>query len=361
MTALIGPYRALALQIRCDAINSISDVAGCRQQMRRTIERVDRQIAGSKAFIGDDLKLVVLPEYFLTSFPNGADLPTWVARACLAPDCAEYAALGEVAKKNGVYLSGNAYEVDTDFSGLSFQISFIFDDQGKLILRYRRLISMYTATPHDVWDQFVAAYGVEAAFPVVDTPLGRLACIASEEILFPEVARALALRGAEIFLHSSSETGSPIATKKGIAKRARAIENLAYLVSANSAGIAGIDIPMCSTDGGSQVIDYEGRVLAEAGYGESMVASTAIDPAHIRHARGRIGMDNYLARLRLEPFASTYQMSVYPPNVWAHEKPSRAGFRAAIERGIFALTKQNETDNEAASKTDSAQVKASTL
>ena len=180
-------------------------------------------------------------------------------------------------------------------------------------------------------------YGAEAAFPVADTPLGNLACIASEEILFPEVARSLALRGAEIFLHSSSETGSPQATKKGIAKRARAVENLAYVVSANSAGIAGIDIPMASTDSGSMVIDYEGRILAEAGYGESMVALTQIDPATIRHVRGRVGMDNYLARLRLEPFATTYQMSVYPPNVLANEKPSRAGFRAAIERGIAAI------------------------
>jgi predicted amidohydrolase len=305
--------------------------------MMRSIERIDRQIAASKMFSGDDLKLVVLPEYFLTSFPTGPDLPTWAARACLLQDGPEYKALGEVAKKNGVYLSGNAYEIDPKFSDLSFQVSFIINDQGELILRYRRLISMYTATPHDVWDKFIDVYGVEAAFPVADTPLGKLACIASEEILFPEVARALALRGAEVFLHSSSETGSPQATKKGIAKRARAVENLAYVVSANSAGIAGIDIPMASTDSGSMVIDYEGRILAEAGYGESMVALTQIDPAIIRHVRGRVGMDNYLARLRLEPFATTYQMSVYPPNVLANEKPSRAGFRAAIERGIAAI------------------------
>ncbi|MFY8062204.1 MAG: nitrilase-related carbon-nitrogen hydrolase, partial [Usitatibacteraceae bacterium] len=255
--------------------------------MMRSIARIDRQIAASKMFSGDDLKLVVLPEYFLTSFPTGPDLPTWAARACLLQDGPEYKALGEVAKKNGVYLSGNAYEIDPKFSDLSFQVSFIINDQGELILRYRRLISMYTATPHDVWDKFVDVYGAEAAFPVADTPLGNLACIASEEILFPEVARSLALRGAEIFLHSSSETGSPQATKKGIAKRARAVENLAYVVSANSAGIAGIDIPMASTDSGSMVIDYEGRILAEAGYGESMVALTQIDPATIRHVRGR--------------------------------------------------------------------------
>jgi predicted amidohydrolase len=340
MTNLFGPYRALALQARCDAINSIADPAACRAQMMTTIARIHRQIAASKAFVGDDLKLVVLPEYFLTSFPIGPDLPTWAARACLHENGPEYVALGEVAKKNGVYLSGNAYEIDPKFPDLSFQISFIINDSGERILAYRRLISMYTATPHDVWDRFVETYGAEAAFPVADTPLGKLACIASEEILFPEVARALALRGAEIFLHSSSETGSPIATKKGIAKRARAIENLAYVVSANSAGIFGADIPAASTDGGSQIIDTEGRILAEASAGESMVACTEIDPAKVRHQRSRIGMDNYLARLRTEPFASTYQASVYPPNVLHAEKPSREGFKAAIIKGIANLKKR---------------------
>ena len=112
------------------------------------------------------------------------------------------------------------------------------------------------------------------------------------------------------------------------------------MVSANSAGIFGANIPAASTDGGSQIIDTEGRILAEASSGESMVACTEIDPAKVRHQRSRIGMDNYLARLRTEPFASTYQLSVYPPNVLHAEKPSREGFKAAITNGIANLKKR---------------------
>jgi predicted amidohydrolase len=283
----------------------------------------------------------VLPEYFLTGFPTGADLATWQARVCLHPQGAEYRALGELARRQAVYLSGNAYEVDPAFPDLFFQVSFILNDQGTRILAYRRLISMYTATPHDVWDRFCAHYGADAALPVVDTPLGRFACIASEEILFPEVARALCLKGAEVLLHSSSEVGSPLLTKKGIARRARAIENLAYVVSANSAGIFDAGIPAASTDGGSQVIDTEGRVLAEAGPGESMVAVSEIDPARVRHARQRVGMDNYLARLRTEPFAAAYAQAVYPANVLAAGRPSREGFHAAIAQGIATLAERS--------------------
>ena len=72
----------------------------------------------------------------------------------------------------------------------------------------------------------------------VKTEIGTLTCIASEEILYLEITRYLMMRGAEIFLHSSNEVSSPMPTQKNIAKLARATENMAYVVSANSAGMA---------------------------------------------------------------------------------------------------------------------------
>jgi predicted amidohydrolase len=330
-------YRAVALQFRCDAINAIADPTAARTRMLSSIGRLEAQIAATKAFIGDDLRLVVLPEYFLSGFPTGPDLPTWQARACLYHDGPEYQRLATIATQLKVYLSGNVYEVDPAFPEVFFQVSFILNDQGLAILKYRRLISMYTATPHDVWDRFLSVYGATALFPVANTPLGRLACVASEEILFPEVARAMVFGGAEVLLHSSSEVGSPDLTRKGVARRARAIENLAWVISANSAGIADAGIPAASTDGGSAIIDFEGHVKAQAGPGESMVATTTIDLDAQRHARTRIGMDNYLARLRTEPFALLYQQSIYPPNLFATGRPTRAAFHHAIAAGIERL------------------------
>ena len=113
-----------------------------------------------------------------------------------------------------------------------------------MALRYRRLISMFAPTPHDVWEEYLDVYGLEGVYSPSPTPtLGRLAAVASEEILYPEVARCLAMRGAEVLLHPSSEASSPRPMPKEIAKVARAIENMAYVVSANSAGIGGIAIP----------------------------------------------------------------------------------------------------------------------
>ena len=338
----VAPYTALALQTPCHAINRATDTATARQWMLDNVARVGRQIRAAKLFIGPDVRLVVLPEYFASSYPAGEPLGLWAERAAWAPDGPEYAALGETARANAVFISGNAYETDANFPGLYFQTSFVLDDAGAVVLRYRRLVSMFAPTPHDVWQRYLQVYGLDAVFPVADTVLGRLACIASEEILYPEIARVLAFKGAEVFLHSTSEVGSPRLTPKDVAKRARAYENMAWVVSANSAGIVGSDFPSQSTDGMSKVVDYKGEVRAEAGFGESMVAHAEIDVMAVRRARAKPGMANVLARQRLELFADFYAGSVYPANTMLAADgsvtvPARPHFMAMQQRAIEVL------------------------
>jgi deaminated glutathione amidase len=340
MAQAFDSYRALALQVRCHAINRCPDRASARERMRASIERIGLQIAGARGFHGQDVRLVVLPEYFLTGYPLGETIAGWADKAALAPFGPEYEALARIAAAEGIFLSGNAYECDAHFPDLYFQTSFVIDPTGSVILRYRRLVSMFGPTPHDIWDRYLEIYGLDGVFPVVATAIGRLACIASEEILYPEITRTLALRGAEVILHSSSEVGSPELTPKDVAKRARAAENLLWLVSANSGGIDDSDIPGASSDGMSKIVDYLGDVRATAGFGESAAACCEIDLAALRRYRRRPGMGNLLSRQRLELFAHVYAGSVYPPNTMQADgritAPDRSHFtatqRAVIER-----------------------------
>lgn len=311
------PYSALALQMDCRAVNTLPDREAVDVAMQSTLARVDQLIAGSKGFIstfsGDALKLVVLPEYFLTSFPMGESIAEWRDKACIAIDGPEYQRMGQIARERGVYLSGNVYELDPHFPDLYFQTSFIISDEGEVILRYRRLISMFAPTPHDVLTEYIKAHGEESLFPVVETPLGRLACVASEEILYPEVSRALATRGAEVLLHSSSEVGSPRPTPKNIAKCARAYENMCYVVSSNTSAIHDSPVPENSTQGHSQIVDFKGQVMTEAYTGESMVGNGLIDIERLREARAKPAMTNMLARQRLSLFRSTYAADHFYP------------------------------------------------
>ncbi|MFD0479618.1 nitrilase-related carbon-nitrogen hydrolase [Nonomuraea thailandensis] len=250
-------YTALALQVETRAGAGIG----------AAIDRIAAQVGGSKAWLGPELRLVVLPEYVLTGFPVRESPAQWRDRAALDPGGPEYRALGAVAADHDVFLCVNAYERDEHFPDLFFQATVILSPAGEAVLRYRRLHSLFSPTPYDVWERYLEIYGIDGVLPVARTELGNLAAVASEEILMPELARALALRGAEVLCNPTSEASSPALTPKAVARRARAVENLAYVVSANSGGLTGIAIPGDSTNGGSEVIDHQGRVLAQAGPG----------------------------------------------------------------------------------------------
>ncbi|XWK89328.1 MAG: nitrilase-related carbon-nitrogen hydrolase [Phormidium sp.] len=329
-------FFALALQVTCHAVNQVQDRSEARSLIQQSINRIEKQIAGSIAFIGSDCKLIVLPEYFLTGFPMGESINVWAEKACLEMAGAEYEALGKIAQKYQIFLAGNAYELDPNFPKLYFQTCFVIDPSGEIVLRYRRLNSMFAPTPHDVWDKYLECYGLEGVFPVAKTAIGNLAALASEEILYPEVARCLAMRGAEIFLHSTSEVFGKDRSPKQAAKITRAVENMAYVISANTAGIANIPIPISSADGGSKIIDYRGLVLAETATGESMAAFAEIDLAALRRYRRRPGLNNLLSRQRFELYAQSYSQS--------HFYPANTMENGEIDRKHFVKTQQEAID-----------------
>lgn len=303
-------YAAVAMQLAARSIEKTPDKAAARAQMLAMIGEVETKIRSATIFIqqygGSPVKLVVLPEYLLTSYPGRISIPDFADKAALEADGPEYEALGAMAQRLKMFVAGNAYEVDSNFPGLYFQASFVIAPSGDVVLRYRRLNSMFAPTPHDVWTKYLDIYGLDGVFPVAKTEIGNLSAIASEEILYPEIARAHTLRGAEVFVHSSSEIGSPLDTPKDIGKRARAQENMAYVVSANTAGIENTTLPLASADGNSMIVDYKGRVMAESNSGETFTAFADIDIGALRAARRKPAMTNFLARQRLDLFAATY-------------------------------------------------------
>lgn len=316
--AAVGRYAALALQLTTACVNDCPDPAAARRRMADNLAHARRAVLASKAFVrqysGSEVRLVVLPEYFLTGFPMGESVAEWQNRAALDMKGPEYDGLAALAAEADVWLAGNAYELDPHFPALYFQTCFVIAPSGEVVLRYRRMISLSAPTPFDVWDRYLDIYGIDGVFPVAETPLGRIAAIASEEIQYPEIARMGAMRGAEVFVHPTSEAGSPSVSTKEIARRARALENLAYVVSANSAALTHTPLPAGSATGMSKVVDYQGQVLAEAAPGgESMVANATLDIPALRAARRKTGLTNMLVRQPFQAYAGRYRDTVFHP------------------------------------------------
>ena len=341
-------YAAVALQIAARSIEKAPDRAAARKQMLAMIPEIGAKLRSSVIFIqqygGAPVKLAVLPEYVLTSYPGRISIPDFAEKAALEVDGPEYEALGKIAQEQKLFLSGNAYEADKNFPGIYFQTCFIIGPNGNVVLRYRRLNSMFAPTPHDVWSKYLDIYGLDGVFPVAKTEIGNLSAIASEEILYPEIARAHALRGTEIFVHNSSEIGSPIATPKMIAKRARAFENMAYVISANTAGILDTGIPVGGPDGNSMVVDWKGNVLSESNSGETFTAFADVDIAALRAARRKPGMTNMLARQRNALFAAAHGTDSHQQangliDGGAVKVPDRDYFMRTMEATIERLAK----------------------
>ena len=122
-----------------------------------------------------------------------------------------------------------------------------------------------------------------------------------------------------------------------IVNRCRAIENTGYVVAANQ-GASLRHYPPYSWPGGSQIVDYDGRLLAEAspGPGERIVVAP-IDITAVRHEREtRIG-HHMLAHLRTEAYP-VYARHQYPP---AGYDPANASYERNVE-----LIRQAKSDAE---------------
>jgi predicted amidohydrolase len=103
---------------------------------------------------------------------------------------------------------------------------------------------------------------------VVESPWGRAGFSTCYDLRFPELFRRMVDRGAEIFLIPSAWPLARIEAWR-LFNRARAHENLAFLISCNCAG--------ANTGkrygGHSMVVDPWGRVLAEGGEGGEIVTA----------------------------------------------------------------------------------------
>jgi predicted amidohydrolase len=137
---------------------------------------------------------------------------------------------------------------------------------GRTPARYRRTHPngpwIYTGGPS--WEfQYVAG----SEFPVFDTPHGKVGLAMCSEVYMPEVARALALRGAElIFMPAGTDKRLLWATWRTLIW-ARAIENLAVVVTTQNLfhhgerGLAMVAAPeqilFESTAAGMSVVDVD--------------------------------------------------------------------------------------------------------
>jgi predicted amidohydrolase len=356
MRTPILPWRATCMQVYTYGTNRAKTRAESMAVVNKSLDRW-LELLDNLGRYGGEKQLALFPEFALQGFPGKESAADWIEKSCFEiPGSPEIARLQNKAKELGIFIGANAYERDPEWPGRFFNCSFLIDDQGDIVLKYRRINTQHAGSPHDFMDKYLARYGVEGIFPVAKTKLGNIGMIPCGEIMYPEAARAVMFRGAEVLLHPTSDFGAWDNWSWQSCKKARASENMMYLISANSGGIRGTSVPETENAGRSRIFDWEGRTLAEGpSPGESMRCNTLIDVEALRRVRSTEGGFNRIVGIRTEIYRLVYDTTVFfPANSFADAgMESRAKIREARHNALSNLAKVGaipplETDRKAA-------------
>ncbi len=305
MTSL---YYAAACQTDFAAPADRDETAALTRRMAAITEQT---IVGYEPFF--DVRLLVFPEFAhaVPVYQTVAEL----RRRLAVPVPNEHTDVYErLCRKYGCYIqTGTFLEADPDYPGLVFNTT-VLVGPGGVLSKYRKtnpwLPWEVHASPHDL-----PGYAHDP-FPVVDTEIGRLGVAICYDWLFPEAIRQVAFNGAEVITRVSAYM-DPWGTAQPtdwwtLVNRTRALENTVYVVAANQ-GARMANYPPFSWPGGSMVVDYDGRILAQAdpGPGEKVVvAPIHVDTlraererrrGHDTRAHLRTGLYDYLDTERLAP------------------------------------------------------------
>lgn len=214
-------------------------------QLTLTVGDVQANVAAVKGALArlaeKGCRLAVLPEMWTTgySYKNLNEL------AQQTPAIMEE--MAELSRRYGMVIVGSVPEPHGDKVCNSAWIL----DQGRVAGIYRK-IHLFSMMQED------RMVHPGDSFLVADTGVGRVGVFICYDLRFPELARRLAVEGAEI-LAVPAEWPHPREEHWRTLLKARAIENQLYVVAANCCGIQG-KLDFC---GGSMIIGPKGEVLAD--------------------------------------------------------------------------------------------------
>jgi deaminated glutathione amidase len=256
------------MKVACIQLNSQEDKAA---NVATAIELTEKAAA-------EGARLVALPETW-TYRGRRAGLASSAERA----DGPSNALLAGIARRRGVFiLAGSLYE-PTETPGMYSNVSVLFDPEGEAIASYRKVHLFDALSGTAVYresDELVA--GGELATADVDgVTVGLSICY---DLRFPELYRALAVRGARILLVPSAFTMATGRDHWETLLRARAIENGCFVVAPNQWGP---HPPERLNFGHSMVVDPWGTVLATADEGVGMCVAD-IDLAMVDRVRDQL-------------------------------------------------------------------------
>ena len=215
--------------------------------------------------------LAVLPENFSFMGRNEAE-----RRAVVEADGdgVVQETIAATARELGLWIVAGTQPIAVPGESRPANACVVYDAGGRRAVRYDKIHLFDVDLPDGREGYRESANALRGMQPVtVDTPAGRVGLSVCYDMRFPELYRRLVSEGAEIFSVPSAFTGPTGRAHWEVLLRARAIEDLSFVIAAAQSGFHDNDR---ETYGDSLVIDYWGRVLARLPRGSGVVLA-AID------------------------------------------------------------------------------------
>lgn len=166
--------------------------------------------------------------------------------------------LSQLAKRYDIWLVGGTLPIQTDNPQKYYSSCIVWNNQGKTVARYNKIhlfdIDIAGGESYRESEQIEAGKDLV----IIPTPFGKMGIAICYDLRFPELFRYFALNGVDIIILPSAFTQTTGKAHWEILLRARAIENLSYVVAANQVGIR---LSGYGTHGHSMIVNPWGEVL----------------------------------------------------------------------------------------------------
>jgi predicted amidohydrolase len=229
-------------------MNSGADVAANLAAARTLLERARAEGA----------QLAVLPENFAIMGRREADKLA-VAETLGEGPIQDF--LSRTARELGMWIIGGTAPIRSETRpDRVAAASLVFDDAGRFVARYDK-IHLFDVDLPDREERYRESATIAAGSKpvVVETPFGRVGLAVCYDVRFPELFRHLLAEGAQILCVPAAFTAATGRAHWETLIRARAIENLCYVIAPAQSGVHASGR---ETYGHSMIVDPWGHVLA---------------------------------------------------------------------------------------------------
>ncbi len=190
--------------------------------------------------------------------------------------------LAEQASRHRIWLVGGTIPMEATNDNKVRASCLVYDDSGARVARYDKL-HLFDVELVDSDEQYTESETIEPGSDVVvvDSPFGRMGIAVCYDLRFPEQFRQQLDAGMEILVVPSAFTAFTGRAHWEVLVRARAIENLSYVIAPDQGGY---HLNGRETWGHSMIVDPWGTVLNSLSRGPGVVCAE-IELGMLQNAR----------------------------------------------------------------------------